>query len=136
MIWPLKMAITAEDLHGLLVIKDAVDCDAGFLVAHLLKLMLGLEGRHAVVLVACRHTLPHYVTVMRKLGVNLGAAAAAGRVVALDALRPARDCPHQRMDLRVLGGAIEGACAEAAAAAGGAPVALVFDDLTVRIAAN
>lgn len=126
------MALTAEDLHGLLLIKDAVDSDAGFLVSHLLKLMLGLEGRHAIVLVACKHTMPHYATVMRKLGVNLGGAAAAGRLVALDALRPSRDRPQQLMDLQVLFGAIEGACAEAATAAGGAPVALVFDDLTVR----
>jgi KaiC/GvpD/RAD55 family RecA-like ATPase len=130
------MALSADDLHGLLLIKDVVDSDAGFLVAHLLKLMLGLEGRHAVVLVACKHTMPHYAAVMRKLGVNLGAAAAAGRLVALDALRPSRDRPHQLMDLKVLFGAIEGACAEAAAAAGGAPVALVFDDLTVSTHVN
>ena len=124
------MSISREDLHGLILQRDSLDADGFFLLAHILKLLLGLDGLHNVVIVATKHTMSHYGVVFRKLGLNVAALAAAGRVVLLDALRPDKGHPEQLMDLRILQSAILDSCAKASAS--GAPVCVLFDDLTVR----
>ena len=124
------MAICREDLHGLLLIRDSLDADAGFLIGHLLKLLLGLDGIHSLVLITSKHTPSHYSVVFRKLGLNAASLAASGRVVVIDALRPVRDQPEELLDLRILQTAIREAFSKASAISG-APVAVVFDDLTV-----
>ena len=128
------MAIRQEDLHGLVLLRDSLASDGGFLLAHILKLLLGLDGRHRVVLVAVRQTMVHYGTVFRKLGLNVSALAAAGRVVLLDALRPSRGHPEQLLDLRILHKAIADACAvKTTSLEPPSPVCLLFDDLTVSL---
>jgi hypothetical protein len=124
------MPITRADLHGLILQRDSLDADGFFLLAHILKLLLGLDGQHSVVLVASKHTMPHYGIVFRKLGLNVAALAGAGRVVLLDALRPDKSHPQQLMNLRILHSAIIDSCAKVSAS--GAPVCVLFDDLTVR----
>jgi len=124
------MSITRADLHGLILQRDSLDADGFFLLAHILKLLLGLDGQHNVILVATKHTMTHYGIVFRKLGLNVAALAGAGRVVLLDALRPDKSQPQQMMDLKILHSAILDSCAKAAAS--GAPVCVLFDDLTVR----
>ncbi|KAG7674678.1 hypothetical protein Ndes2437B_g01123 [Nannochloris sp. 'desiccata'] len=71
--------------------------------------------------------MAHYGFVFRKLGLNVAALAGAGRVVLLDALRPDKSQPQQLMNLRLLQSAIFDSCAKAAAS--GAPVCVLFDDL-------
>lgn len=123
------MSIAREDLHGLLLIRDSLDADGGFLLGHILKLLLGLDGRHFVLLVALKHTPAHYTLVFRKLGLNATSLAASGRVVLIDALRPVRGQPEELLELRMLHRAIGEASAKVASS--GAPVAIIFDDLTV-----
>jgi hypothetical protein len=106
-----------------------LDADGFFLLAHILKLLLGLDGQHNVILVATKHTMTHYGIVFRKLGLNVAALAGAGRVVLLDALRPDKSQPQQLMNLKILQSAILDSCAKASAS--GAPVCVLFDDLTV-----
>jgi hypothetical protein len=128
------MALTAEDLRGLVLVRDCLGADGGFIVAHALKLGLGLDGGHSVLLVAARHTAPHYAMALRKAGVHLPQLVAAGRAAVVDAMRPApgQAPAAQLTDLRALHRGMGKAAADLAQ--GQRPLLVVIDDLTVRLA--
>lgn len=124
------MAIVAEDLHGVLLIRDCLGADGAFVLAHILKLALGLDGHHAVVLVAARHTAPHYAQVLRKEGVSMAKAVEGGRLAVVDALRPPPGQAAQPTSLRALHTRIYRATGMLQS---GWPLLLAIDDLTVSL---
>lgn len=126
------MAITAEDLHGLVLVRDCLDADGAFMLVHLLKLALGLDGQHNVLLVACRHTAVHYAHVLRKSGLAMASLVEAGRLAVVDSLRPPPpvQAGAQLTSLQALHRRIARAAA-ALQSGGQRPLLLALDDLTV-----
>jgi len=125
----MNMNLDRSDLHGLLLVRDGLDADGGFIIAHLLKLLLGLDGEHNVIMVACKHTSSHYASVMRKMGLNVGLLAQAERFVLLDSLRGLAHHPSKFVDLKALQTTLESA--SWGKGEGGPPVCIIFDDLMV-----
>jgi len=123
------MNLTGVDLHGLLLVRDALDADGAVVVAHLLKLLLGIDGKYNVVLVSSRHTSTHYSSVMRKLSLNVNALAQAGRFVLLDALGCSSQAPDQMVNLKIISDALHAALL--ANSKTERPLCIIFDDLSV-----
>eukprot|EP00124_Ichthyophonus_hoferi_P003533 Ihof_evm3s310 gene=Ihof_evmTU3s310 len=65
-------------------VADGIDCNGDFFLHHFISLFLKREG--SVCLVSVAQTLHHYLTVARKLGVNLQTAQSDGRFITVDCL--------------------------------------------------
>lgn len=120
------MSIDRTDFKGLLVVRDELNADGALLIAHALKLLLGIDGEHAVLLVAAKHTSTQYASVFRKLSLNASSLAASGRLVVLDALSSAK---HQLVSLQQLRVTIDDALKGLSRQQ--RPLCLVYDDLSV-----
>ena len=125
------MNLAREGLQGCILVRDSLDADGGFVLAHLLRLLLGIDSQHSVVVVALRHTASHYAQILRKISLNVGTLAAAGRFAVLDALRGPAQAPDQPQDLRMLLSALQAAAY--ASNSKGTPLCIIFDDLTVSV---
>jgi len=131
------MAITREDLHGLVLVRDCLKADGAFMLVHMLKLALGLEGQHSVLLVASRHTAVHYAHVLRKSGMAMASLVEQGRLAVVDALHlpgPAA-AAAQLTSLQALHRRMSRA-ASALHSEDQRPLLLALDDLTVNFTAG
>ena len=128
------MALDAYDLHGLVLVRDCLGADGAFVLAHILKLALGLDGVHNAVLVAARHTAAHYASVLRRSGLQMLQLVERGRLAVVDALRAPQDPAQQLTSLRALHKRVAKAAAALSAHTDPRPLLVVLDDLTVRAA--
>ena len=129
-------------LHDMVLVRDCLEADGGFLLLHLIKVALHREPVHDVVLVAAHHTAGHYALAARKAGLALPALQAQSRVAVVDVLAlltanpPEQQAGAALIDLVQLADHITCAAAGTAAAAGTSdssrPLCLVIDDLSVR----
>jgi len=69
--------------NEVILIKDSLESEGNFLLANFIALFLAGESR--VITVGLQHTVAHYYSCCRKLGVNLRTAQRAGRFVFIDA---------------------------------------------------
>lgn len=124
------MSFDKYDLHGLVLVKDALDADGGFFIAHALKLLLGLDSNHHVIVIATRNTPSHYAQVMKKLSLNVQQLTSSGRFVVLDALRGGPSL-QSFIDLKQISHAIVSAVD--ASSISNRNLCIIFDDLSVRL---
>lgn len=80
------MELHPEDLHGVVVVKDSLGVDSSFVLSHILKLALG-DDTFGVLLVSTRYPTSHYISVLRKLSLNISQIAAEQRLRVLNSLR-------------------------------------------------
>lgn len=132
--------LTLGDLgQGVLLIRDSLESDGGFLLLQLLKLALQAPEGCDVVLVAARHTTAHYTQTLRKAGVSLPALVEQRRLGVVDVMQrlaQAGTTEQERLvNLRELVAEVVGSAAAGAGSdcgGGGRPLCLLVDDLTVR----
>eukprot|EP00891_Asterochloris_glomerata_P005005 jgi/Astpho2/5005/Aster-x1270 len=107
--------LQADDLHGMLHVRDSLGAESGFLQLTLIKQALQLH--HRVILLLVQETLPHYHQAIRKLGVNLALASQQGHLVAVDlghSLVASGGSPEAELDVQDVVSQLELHCEEAA----------------------
>lgn len=156
------LGLTADDLHGVLLLRDCLEAQASFLLPHVVKLALlssaqapaaSLGGGalpplaaavHArrVVLLAAQHAASHYHAVLRKVGLSVPSLLATKQLAVVDLLPSmGGGLPSLKSLHSQLAAAVQG-CHEDGTDSGKRPhergdntdgVLLLIDDLSVRI---
>jgi hypothetical protein len=129
------MALARTDLSGVILVRDKLLSDGGFILSQLLKLLLGLDSQHRVLFVILQHSSRHYMLALRKIGINAPALVASRRLAFVDLLQ---DEPGHAIDLRQAQEMIVSAMSERFITVTAAtprkpqlPVCLLFDDASV-----
>ena len=133
-------------LRGVVLARDCLEAEAGWLLVHLLKAELTQSGNGAaalpagtlspahrrLVLLAAAQAASHYAAVLRKAGLNLPSLVAAGRLNLVELL-PAAAGPGALPSLRDVHALLAAACSGDGGAGSSSSICLVVDDLTVRV---
>jgi hypothetical protein len=157
------LGLTPADLQGTVLVRDCLEAQGAFLLAHLIKLAVSCDAHtpgaapggaalpplaaaaqsRPVVLLAAQQAASHYTAVLRKVGLSVPSLLASGQLAVVDLLPslggglPSLRTLHERLAAAVAGlcGGSNG-CDSRPQEAGGVAgsVVLLIDDLAVRAA--
>lgn len=124
------MALSSEDVHGLVLIKDTVEANGTAVMGHLIKLAISSDPNLDVVLVSSHTSSSSYAMSLRRSGLPSTSLLSSGRIRVIEALRLVKESKGHSINLKSLSRLISEVLASTAA---GRSLCIVFDDLSVSV---